>query len=122
MFEPGDVRLHHGRVTVEREDQGHVDVPALADHLLDRREARLGGRDLHHQVATPQSLVQVACGRFGAGTVVGESRVDLDRHVPVDTVGLVVDPREHVAGAVDVGEHHRPVVVDDRVLVGGERP
>ena len=67
-----------------------------------------------------QLLVQFAGGRFGAGTVVGEAGVDLDRHVPVEPIGLVVDLREHVARAMDVGQHHRPVVVDDGVLVLGE--
>ena len=57
---------------------------------------------------------------LGAGAVVGQLRGDLDADEAVAAVAVVVQPGEHVAGAVDVGEHQRPVVVDDRTVVGGE--
>ena len=45
-----DVGLGDLAVAVEREDQRHVDGDAGRDRLLDRRQARLRGRDLDEQV------------------------------------------------------------------------
>ena len=70
--------------------------------------------------ATLEPLVQVPAAASVPGRVVGESGVDLDADVAVDAAGRLVDRVEDVGGAVDVLEHHRPVVVDRRVLVGGE--
>jgi hypothetical protein len=83
-------------------------------------EPLLGAGDLDHEVATVDPLVEAPCGRFGARTVVSEARSDLDADVPVDAVGVVVDLREHVAGAVDVSDHDRPVRIIDRAACGAE--
>ena len=62
------------------------------------------------------------CRGLGAGAVVGEPGIDLDADEAVGTVAVVVQLGEDVERAVDVGEHHRPVVVDDRVFGCGELP
>ena len=51
-----DVGLHDRLVGLHREQQRHVDVQAVVDRLLDRRDARLGGRDLDHQVRAVDRL------------------------------------------------------------------
>ena len=107
-------------VAVETEDQRDVDAATLGDHLLDRGEPFLGAGDLDHQVAAVDPFVQAACCGLGAWAVVGEAGVDLDADVAVDAVGVVVDLGEHVAGAVDVADHHRPVGIVDRRADGAE--
>ena len=109
LLETGDVGLHHLLVAVEAEDQVTLMLRPSAIICRIGVDARGGGRDLHHQVAPLDLLVQVAGGGLGARRVVGELGSDLDarrsRRAPSVTV---VRPGEHVAGAVDVGEHHLP--------------
>ena len=119
-LEAVEVGVHHLAVAVEAEDQRHVGVASLGDHRADRVDALRRRRDLDHHVAPGDALVQGAGGGLGAGAVVGEAWVDLDADEAVGSAGLVVHRLEHLGGAGDVLEHHRPVVVDDRVLVEGE--
>ena len=49
---------------------------------------------------------------LGARTVVGQVGSDLDAGEAVGAVTVVVQLGEHVESAVDVGQHHCPVVVD----------
>ena len=119
-FEPAEIGLDHLRVAVEAENQRDVDAASLGDHLLDRRQTFLGARDLDHQVAPVDPLVEVTRCGLAAGAVVGEAGRDLDADVAVDAVRVVVHLREHVAGAVDVVDHHRPEHVVDRRASGTE--
>ena len=79
---------------------------------------------------TPSSVAGIFTIRFGRLTrscssraaadgalgVVGQAGCDLDADEAVEPVGRVVHGLEDVERAVDVLQHHRPVVVDDRVL------
>ncbi len=118
-LEPGDVGLHHGLVAFEAEDERDVDAPPLADHLLDRADALRGGGDLHVEVRLVDQLVEVTGGRLGAESVTGEAGIDLDRHVPVDAVGLVVDGAQDRQRIADVGDHEVPVGLLDRDVAAG---
>ena len=96
-------------------------LAALGDHRPDGADAFLGAGDLDHQVGP------VGSARAGAraaasvpASVVGQAGGDLDADVAVGAVAVVVQLGEAVERAVDVGEHHRPVVVDDRAVVGGQ--
>ncbi len=117
-FQPCEIGLHHLAVAIEAEDQGHVDGASLGDHLLDRRQTLLRARDLDHQIAPIDLLVEVSGSSLGTGAVVGETRIDFHADVPVDAARLVVHLRKDVAGAMDVADHQRPVVVDDRSIEG----
>ena len=66
-------------------------------------------------------LVQLRARGLGACGVVGEIGGDLDADEAIAAVAVVVHWREHVERAVDVCEHQRPVVVDDRVVAAGQR-
>ena len=90
-LEPAEVGLGDGRVALEREDQRHVDRDALRDAVLDRAEARLGGRDLHVEVRAVDLLVEAHRLLEGALAVVGERRVDLERDEAVDPVRALPD-------------------------------
>ena len=59
-------------------------------------------------------LVQLAGGQHGGVGVVGDVGGDLDADEAVAAARRLVQRREHVEGAVDVLQHHGPVVVDDR--------
>ena len=50
LLQPVEEGVHHLAVAVEREDQRDVDADALGQACGDRRQARLGGRDLDEQV------------------------------------------------------------------------
>ena len=86
LLEPGEVGVHHLLVPLEAEDECDVDVAALGDHLLDRLDAGRGGRDLHHQVAALDLLVEAARRCLGARRVVRQLGRHLDAGVAVETV------------------------------------
>ena len=67
----------------QREDQRHVDVAAARDHLLDRAEAGLRGRDLDVEVGPVAQLVEALRLGDRALLVVREVGVDLPRDVAV---------------------------------------
>ena len=50
-LEPGNVGLGDLGIDPLREQQGHVDIDALADQRADRRQPRLGAGNLDHQVS-----------------------------------------------------------------------
>ena len=115
-----DERLHHALVVRDREQQRDVDVHALVQRLLDRREPLLGGGDLDHQVrAVDQAPVHPRLLERALG-VVRQPRRDLERHVAVVAAGLVVDRAQHVGGELHVA--HRQPAVDlarGEALAGG---
>jgi hypothetical protein len=102
LLEPGEERVHDRVVALEAEDQGDVDADALREHLRDRRQPCLGRRDLDVEVGTVDEPPQRLGLGHGAVAVVGDPRVDLDRHAAVDAVGAVVDLPHDVAGPAHV--------------------
>ena len=116
-LEPADVGLDHRRVALEREDQRHVDRPALRDAVLDRGKAGHGRRDLHEHVRLVDLLVQPDRLLERRLAVVGQRRVDLDRDVAVDAARALPDRLHQVAGAADV--LHRQLEEDlGRIVLG----
>ncbi len=102
LLQAGDVRVHHLAVALQREDQRDVDADAQADGLGDRRDARLGGRNLDQSVGAvhqPGQLLGLGDGRLG---VVGQPRVDLDGDPAVLAAGRVEDRAQDVGGVADV--------------------
>src|SRR5207245_273963 len=85
LFEAGQVGLHYLAVPVDREDEGDVDVVALGDLVVDRRDPFLGGRDLHHDVRPVASGSQVFGERDRASSAVGDGWRDLDADEAVVT-------------------------------------
>jgi hypothetical protein len=117
--QPAQVGLAHGAVALDREAQRHVDRDLARDRLLDRRQARLGGRDLHVEVRALDHGVQSrGLGDRGVG-VVGQVRVDLQRHPAVTPSAVVPHRPQLVARGADVfaGERQERVLGAD-VLVG----
>ncbi len=102
-------RLHHALVGLDREQQRDVDVEALVERLLDRRDPRVGGGDLDHHVGAVDELPVLARLLERALRVVGEPRRDLERDVAVLAARLVVDGAQHVAGGLDVAHGHAAV-------------
>ena len=79
--------VHDLVVAGQGEDQRDVDADALGQAGGDRRDALPGGRDLDEQVGPvdqPPQRPGLGDRRLG---VVGQPRVDLDRHPPVHPVG-----------------------------------
>ena len=118
-LEAADVGLRHLRVLLDAEEQRHVDVAPLVDHLLDRRRALLGARDLDHQVGAVDARPVLARLLHRAVGVEGEIGVDLEGDEAVDAAALVVDDAQHVAGVLDVAD--RELLVDLAVVLAGAR-
>ncbi len=119
-LEPAQVRLGDGRVALEREDQGDVDRDALGDAVLDRTEARLGGRDLDVEVRAIDLLVEAKRLLEGALALVGERRVDLERDEAVDSVRPLPDRAHQVAGLADVVDREREELLHGVVRQRGD--
>ena len=98
------------RVALQREDQRHVDADALGQRRGDRRQARLGRRDLDEQVRPvdqPPQRLGLGDGLLG---LVRQPRVDLDGDPAVDAGRRVVRRPHHVAGPAHVvrGQQRAP--------------
>ena len=117
-----DEGVHHALVVRHREQQRDVDVHALVQRLLDRREPLLGGGDLDHHVrAVDEAPVHPRLLERALG-VVRQPRRHLERDVAVVAAGLVVDRPQHVGGELHVA--HRQPAVDlarGEPLAGGAR-
>ena len=114
-------RLHHPLVGGDREEQRDVDVQPLVERLLDRRDARVGGRDLDHHVGAIDQAPVLARLLERALGVVGEPRRDLERHVAVLGARLVVDRTQHVARELHVLDRHPAVDLACAEPLAGER-
>ena len=89
-FESGQVGVHHRAVPFDREDQRHVHRNAFGDNGGDRRQSGQGGGDLDQQVRPVDDLPQLDGLQDRFVGVVGQARVDLDRHPAVDAAGRLV--------------------------------
>src|SRR5581483_3338121 len=108
LLEARQVRLDDLGVAVDGEDQRDVDVVALRDLVLDRREAFLRRRDLHHDVGPPAFVVQVLGELDGASGVRRDRRADLDADKAVLALGPVVHGPEDVGCGLHVLDHEVP--------------
>src|SRR5579875_3699764 len=59
-LKPTQIGVSDGAIAIEREDQGYVDVDALANGLSDSWYALLCGRNLNHQVGAINHLPEAA--------------------------------------------------------------
>jgi hypothetical protein len=92
----------HLVVAVQRENQGHVDADALGKRRADRLQALLRGGDLHEQVRAVHQPPQCPCLGDRRRRVVGDARIHLERHPPVDTFAGLVYRAQYVAGPAHV--------------------
>ena len=102
VLQAGDIGLGHLPVAGQAEEQGDVDVDALADELPDGRQALLGGRHLDEDIGAVQGLPQVAGLGDGAVGVVGQVGVDLQADEAVLAVQPVIERPEDVGGPLHV--------------------
>ena len=109
VFQPGDERLGHVLVGLLAEQQGHVDVHALADQRLDCGRAFGRAGHLDHQVVAPDQLPQPA--RLGDRVLGAQRQIgrDFERDVAVHLVGRVVDRAQQVGRVLDVLDGERLV-------------
>jgi len=112
LLETVEVSVDDLAVTLEAEDQGHVDADALGGRRRDGAQALEGRGDLDHDVLAVDSRPEL----FGLGGcargVVGESGLDLDRDAPVFALRGVVHRTEDVAR----GSHVRGDDLEHRVV------
>ena len=90
-LQPRNIGLAHLGVGVAVEEQGHVDVDALANEPLDGGDALGGAGDLHHDVGAVQGREEPMGLRDGALGVIGQGWADLQRREAVGAVRGVVD-------------------------------
>ena len=107
-LEPGNVGFDNLVIALNAEDQGHVYVAALTDHLADSGHPRFGGGYLHHQVGHVDLLVESAGVFYGAFGVVGQPGRNLEGHKAVTGAALIVKRVEYLQGGSDVRGRHFP--------------
>ena len=115
----GDVLIH-----LDRKHQGDVDVEAVGDALLDRGESGIGRRDLDEDVRPPHAVEEIVRHGDRALSIVGNAWQDLDAHVAILVLRLLVDRFEHIGRQLDVLDdqvEHDLLVRDARVDQVAER-
>ena len=119
-FQSAQIRLHHLRINLVREDERDVDVDAIRDRLLDGRNAFRRGRNLDHHVRPIERGKQpLGLGRRGRG-VVRKERRHFEAAEPVATVALVVDGTKDVRGVADVFDGDGVVDLFARFVLRGQ--
>ena len=99
-----DVRAHDVLVGRDGEEERHVDVHALVQGLLDRRDPLRRGGDLDHEVrAVDEVPVHAGLLERPVG-VVRQARRDLERDVAVEPARLLVDRPQRVGRELDVAD------------------
>src|SRR5215208_4377366 len=109
-FEAPDVGFCHGAIALEREDQGDVDRDPGRYGVFDRPQALLCGRDLDQQVRAVDHLPQKLRACDGPLRVEGQLRGDLQRHISILVLCLLVNGHEDVASIPDIA--HRDMAED----------
>ena len=109
LLKSREVGLDDFTVTLEGEDQGHVDAAAFGYQGLDCSEALVGGRDLDQQVRLVDALVELAGRLDRAGGVVGEERRDLYRDEAVTAGAGVEHGSKDSERPGDICDHQVPV-------------
>ena len=98
----GQIGFDHLLVDGLREQQRDVDVDAVGDQIVDRRQAFLRARHLDHQVLATDLAPQPLGFVDGALGVLGEIGRDFDADKAVGAMGGVVCRAQHVGGLLDV--------------------
>ena len=104
-----DVRRRDVCVSADAEEQGDVDVDALADQLANRRHAFGRARHFDHQVVAADSLPQAARILDRGGRVVREIGRHFQADVAVRALGGIVDGTKEVGCVADVANRQRLV-------------
>ena len=72
LSHPRDVSLGYPLIGLQREEEGHVDIDAFTDELLDSRDAFRRGRNLDQDIGPPDGLPETPCLFECPGGVPGE--------------------------------------------------
>ncbi len=121
VFQPLGMGLRHRQIGLQAEQQGDVDVDALADQGGDGRNARLGAGHLDHQVPAVHRLPQALGLVDGPVGVQGEVGRHLQAHIAVAAAGAVPDRLQLVGGGLDVLDRHLLVEVHGAEVALGHR-
>lgn len=120
-FNAVNIGVHDLLISLETEDEGHVDIACLANHAGDRRYALVSCRDLNHDIRTRNLDMQVTRARQGVGLIMGECGVYLNAHKTVEPLRRFVERRKNIKRAMDVFEHQLPIAFDWRKILFSER-
>ena len=102
LFQPCHVRFRDALVHVLREQQGHVNVDAFADQLLESGDALGRAGNLDHCVLAAQGLPQAPRFIQRFFRLVREIWRHFKADVAVTPLRLLVDRSENVGGILDV--------------------
>ena len=86
----GKVGFGHLPITRQPKEQRHVDADPFADELADRRQSFGRAGDLDEDVGTVEGSPQTAGLLDRAIGIAGQAGTDLQAHVAILAVGLVV--------------------------------
>ncbi len=107
LLETAQEGVHDASVALDAEDERDVDADPLGQHLGDRGQPGEGGRDLDERVGPVDQPPERAGLGDGGRRVVGQPRVDLDRHATVRPAAGVVRRAHDVAGPAHVVRRQR---------------
>ena len=114
LLQPAEEGIEHGAVTLDREDQGHVDGDAGGQRFRDGGKPRQRRRDLDEQVGSVHQPPQPSClGRRARG-ILGDAWIDLDGHPAIPPARAGRGGMQHVAGGADIPGGEQPHGLADR--------
>ena len=97
-FQAAQIGVGDLGVAPDREQQRDVDVDAVGDEFLDRRDAGARGRHLDHHVRPVEARGEFVRLAHGGRGVVRQVRRDFHAHVAVAAVGRAEHRQQHVGG------------------------
>ena len=101
-FQPGQIGFHDCLVTLEREDQGDVDIQSGGDAFPHGRDTFFCSRDLDHQVGAIHLGPQLFCLSHRPACVMRQVRIDLQADITITTPGGLIERQEQVRRPADI--------------------
>ena len=108
LFQSAEIGVHHFGVARQGKDQCDVDVQPGRGRPADGRNACLRGGDLDHQVRPGHTHPQLLGLRHGSIGIVSNEGTDLQAHIPIAAVRLLIQRHECLTGAANIFDRQLP--------------
>src|SRR6266508_2284015 len=102
IFKPAQISLHHFRVTLERENEGDIDVDANRYRLSEGRGSSFRSRNLDHPIRAADTRPQLLYLSNRRLRIICNIGTDLKADKSITAIGLLVQRAEQIARYADI--------------------